>query len=211
MNDAKKKHLTQHQLRAELETRKDLLDYHLSGLQSELTVADVNVGGRPILDHVRERPLLAAGIAAGAGVVAGLVTGLMGREAPEEPSDYDLWMSAYLDDLVDDAGYRVQRGEDSGVALRKALRSRAPVVVLEPEEAPVKERASSIFSVLLNTALGFGVKFALDQMAHELTGEDEIVEAMEKASHEPAYEPSAAAESTQPSLPAVTPVEPHYQ
>jgi ElaB/YqjD/DUF883 family membrane-anchored ribosome-binding protein len=205
MNDAKKKTLTQHQLRAELDQRKELLDYHLSGLQSELTVADVNVGGRPILDHVRERPLVAAGVAAGVGVLAGLVTGLMGREAPEEPSDHDLWMGAYLDDLVDDAGYRVQGGEDAGVALRKALRSRAPVIVLEPEEEPVKERASSIFSLVLNTALGFGVKFALDQMAQELTGEDEIVTAMEHAHDEP------PASSGAPAPPAVTPVEPHFQ
>lgn len=200
MNDAKKKTLTQHQLRAELEARKHRLDYHLSGLQSELTVADVNVGGRPILDHVRERPLLVAGIAVGVGVVAGLVTGLMGREAPEPPSDYDLWMGAYLDDLVDDAGSRVQHGEDADAALRKALRRRAPVIVMEPEAEPVKERAASVTRLLLNTALGFGVKFALDRMAHELTGEDEIVEAMHEASHKSSPEP-----------PTVTPVEPHYQ
>lgn len=208
MKDAKKNTLTQHQLRAELDRRKELLDYHLSGLQSELTIADVNVGGRPVLDHVRERPLLAAGVAAGVGVLAGLVTGLMGREEPEEPSDYDLWMGAYLDDLVDDAGYRVQRGEDSDVALRKALRSRAPLIVLEPEEEPVKERAGSIFSVLVNTALGFGVKFALDQMAQELTGEDEIVEAVKGAKDEPSVPPASP---PAPPPPAVTPVEPQYR
>lgn len=198
MDDAKKKTLTQHQLRAELEARKHRLDHHLSGLRSELTVADVNVGGRPILDYVREQPLLVAGIAVGVGAVAGLVTGLMGREAPEEPSDFDLWIGAYLDDLVDDAGSRVQRGEGADVALRKALRRRAPVIVMEPEAEPVKARAGSMFSVLLNTALGFGVKFALDRMAREMVGEDEIVEAMHKA-------------SSGPPPPTVTPVEPHYQ
>ncbi len=185
MDDLKKKTLTQHQLRAELETRKTLLDYHLSGLQSEMTVADVNVGGRPVLDYVREQPLLAAGVAVGVGVVAGLVTGLLGREAPEELSDRDLLMSAYLEDLLDDAGSRVRRGDDSDAALRHALRRRAPVVVLEAEEEPVKERASSIFSVLVNTALGFGVKLAMDRVAQQLTGEDEIVEALKES------EPSA--------------------
>lgn len=181
MDDLKKKSLTQHQLRAELETRKTLLDYHLSGLQSEMTVADVNVGGRPVLDYVRDQPLLAAGVAVGVGVVAGLVTGLMGREAPEEPSDYDLLMGAYLNDLLDDAGSRVRRGDDSEAALRKALQRRAPLVVMEAPEEPVKERASSIFSVLVNTALGFGVKLAMDRMAQQLTGEDEIVEAMKES------------------------------
>lgn len=182
MDDTKKKALTQHQLRAELETRKNLFDYHISGLKSEMTVADVNIGGRPMLDYVREQPLVAAGVAAGVGVLAGVVTGLLGRDAPEEPSDYDLLMSAYLNDLLDEAGSRVRRGEDSEDALRRALRRRAPLVVMEAEPEPVKERASSILSVLLNTALGFGVKFALDRMAHQLTGEDEIVEAMHHAS-----------------------------
>ncbi len=182
MDDVKKKTLTQHELRAELAARKSRLDYHLSGLQSEMTVADVNVGGRPVLDYVREQPLLAAGIAVGVGVVAGLVTGLMGREAPDEPGDYDLLMGAYLNDLLDDAGSRVRRGEGSNAALRKALRRRSPVVVLEAEEQPVKERTSSIFSVLVNTALGFGVKLAMDRMAQQLTGEEEIVEAMQDAS-----------------------------
>ena len=154
---------------------------HLEGLKNEVTVADVNVGGRPVLDYVRDEPLLAVGIAAGVGLFAGLVTGLMGRETPEEPGEHDLLMSAYLDDLMDDAGSRVRRGEESQVALRKALRRRAPVVVLESPEQPVKERTASIFGAMVNTALGFGVKLAMDRIAQELTGEDEIVHALEDA------------------------------
>ncbi|MEP0545849.1 MAG: hypothetical protein ABJF88_02880 [Rhodothermales bacterium] len=193
MDDLKKKTLTQHELRAELDTRKTLLDYHLSGIKSEMTVADVNVGGRPVLDYVREKPLVAAGVAVGVGVVAGLVTGLLGREAPEEPSDYDLLMGAYLNDLMDDAGSRVRRGQNSEAALRQALQRRAPVVVMEAPEEPVKERASSIFSVLINTALGFGVKLAMDRMAQQLTGEDEIVDAMKHASEAAHDHPPAVA------------------
>lgn len=201
MDKAKKETLTQHELRAELEARKLRLDQHLSGLQSELTVADVNVGGRPVLDYVREKPLVAAGVAAGVGLLAGVVTGLMKREAPEEPSLHDQWMGAYLRDLVDESAYRVQRGEASEKALRHALRRRAPVVVLEPEEAPVKRKASSAGSILLNTALGFGVKFALDRMAQELTDDDEIFEAMEHADTGSPYPPP----------PAVEPIEPTFQ
>lgn len=177
MDDVKKKALTQHQLRAELEARKSLLDQHLSGLQSELTLADVNVGGRPMLDYVREKPLLAAGVAAGVGLLAGVLSSLRSRPEPEEPSDYTLWMNAYLDDLIEEGGFRVQRGDDSETALRKALRSRAPVIVLEGEASP-KEQASGTVSLLLNTALGFGVKLALDRMAQRLTGEEEIVDAV---------------------------------
>jgi ElaB/YqjD/DUF883 family membrane-anchored ribosome-binding protein len=203
MNDAKKKNLTQHELRAELDARKLRLDQHLSGLQSELTVADVNVGGRPILDYVREKPLVVAGVAAGVGMLAGLVTGLMKREAPEPPSERDLWMSAYLNDLLDESAHRVQRGEDSDAALRHSLRRRAPVVVLEAEEQPVIRKQSTVGRVLLNTALGFGVKFALDQLAQQVTGEEELFEAMEsEATSEPVSSPPP---------PAVTPIEPTYQ
>ncbi len=175
------------ELRERLEGRERSIHRHLEGLKQEVTtIADVNVGGRPVLDYVREQPLLAAGVAVGVGLVAGLVTGLMGRETPEEPSDYDLLMSAYLNDVVDDAGSRVLDGDDSDAALRRALRRRAPVIVVEAED-PVKQKASSMFGVLLNTALGFGVKFALDRMAHELTGEDEIVDALDSVN-----EPSVA-------------------
>ena len=67
-----------------------------------------------------------------------------------------------------------------------------------PRKRAPAARAGSMFSVLLNTALGFGIKFALDRMAREMVGEDEIVEAMHKA-------------SSGPPPPTVTPVEPHYQ
>ena len=203
MNDDKKKNLTQQELRGELEARKLRLDQHLSGLQSELTVADVNVGGRPILDYVREKPLVVAGVAAGVGMLAGIVTGLMKREAPEPPSERDLWMSAYLNDLLDESAHRVQRGEDSDAALRRSLRRRAPVVVLEADEPPVVKRQSSLGGLLLKTALGFGVKFALDQVAQQVTSESELFEAMESE--------ATSERGTSPPPPTVTPIEPTYQ
>ena len=204
MNDDKKATLTQDELRARLEQRKERLDYHLSNVRSELTIADVNLGGRPILDYVREQPLLAAGVAVGVGALAGMALGFARRDTPEPPSDYELWMSAYLKDVVDEAGARVSGGADADAALRRTLRHRAPVVVLEPEPEPVKEKAGSIASLVLNTALGFGVKFALDRLAHDLTGEDEIVEAVQDAD-----DPDAAERAPMPP-PEAIPVEPHY-
>lgn len=183
MDDHTKKTLTQSQLRAELETRKNRLDHHLAGIRSEVTFADLNVGGRPVLDHVREQPLLAAGLALGAGVLVGLVTGLMGREAPEAPGERELWLSAYLDDLIEEGGSYVRRGDDSASALRKALRRRAPVIVLESEENP-RAQARGTIGLVLNTALGFGVKLALDRIAQQLTGEEEIMNAVNEAAEQ---------------------------
>ncbi len=175
--------LTIDELRERLEFRERSIENHLVGLRKELTTFnDVTVGGRPLLDYVREDPLLAVGVAAGVGMVAGLVGGLLGRDEPEEPSERDIWMSAYLDDLVDEAGFRVAGGEDAETALSKALRGRAPVIVLEDEP---RHSTSTTLNVLMNTALGFGAKFALDRIAQRLTDEDEIIEAMQDAPEPP--------------------------
>lgn len=181
MDEQRKKTLTQHELRAELAARKERLNHHLTGLQSEMTLADLNVSGRPLLDYVRDQPLLAVGVAAGVGLLAGVVSGLVARPEPEPPSDRDLWMTAYLEDVIEEGGFRVRGGEDSETALRKVLRKRAPVVVLEAEATPVAQARGTV-SMLLNTALGFGVKLALDRVALQLTGDDEIVHAMGEAS-----------------------------
>ncbi|MEM1043086.1 MAG: DUF883 C-terminal domain-containing protein [Bacteroidota bacterium] len=167
------------ELRAVLEAKEASIKHHIAGLESELTFNDVMVGGRPLTDYVREQPLLAVGVAAGVGLAAGLIGGLLARSAPEGPSEHDLWMGAYLRDLVDDAGMRVAEGEAANAALGKALRRRAPVVVVEPEPTPVRTKTASSLNVLMNTALGFGAKFVLDQMARQLTGDDGIVNALQ--------------------------------
>lgn len=175
---------TTDELRERLKYRERSIERHISGLKQELTTfSDVNLGGRPITDYIREDPLRALGLAAGVGLVAGLIGGLIAREGPEDPSDRDLWMGAYLDDLVDEAGVRVTEGEDANTALGRALRRRAPVIVVEPE--PIKEKTGATLNVLLNTALGFGAKFVLDQIGRQLTGEDGIVDALQKTPDPP--------------------------
>ncbi len=166
-------------IRAVLEAKKASMKHRIAELESELSFSDVTVQGRPVMDYIREQPLLAVGAAAGIGLVAGLLSGWLARDPADEPSDRDLWISAYLADLVDDAGVRVARGEDTNAALGKALRRRAPVIVVEQESGPVPQTTRSTFNVLLNTALGFGAKFVLDQMARQLTGEDGIVDALQ--------------------------------
>ncbi len=177
--------LTVDQIKERLEGRARSMRLHVTGLKQELTtVNDLNVGGRPVLDYVRDQPLLAVGVAAGVGLLAGVVSGYLARPEPEETSDHDLWMSAYLDDVVEEGGFRVQDGEDAETALRKVLRKRAPVVVLEAEASP-KAQARGTFGLVLNTALGFGVKLALDQLAERLTGEDDIADAVQHADPPP--------------------------
>lgn len=174
--------LSYDQIKERIEGRERSMQRHIEGLKREVTtLSDVTVGGRPLLDYVRTQPLLAVGVAAGVGLLAGVVTGLAARPEPAGPSDHDLWMSAYLEDLVEEGGFRVRGGEDAETALRKVLRKRAPVVVLEAEPTP-KAQVGGTVGMLLNTALGFGVKLALDRIAHQLTGDEEIVQAMDHAS-----------------------------
>lgn len=190
--------LSYDQLKERIEGRERSMRRHVEGLKQELTtVSDVTVGGRPVLDYVREQPLLAVGVAAGVGLLAGLVGGLASRPEPESPSDHDLWMSAYLEDVIEEGGFRVQGGEDAETALRKVLRKRAPVVVLEAEAKPVAQARGTV-SMLLNTALGFGMKLALDQVAQRLTGEEEIVDALGRTAEPPPYAPDPPPVATPP-------------
>lgn len=182
-----KANLTVDQIKERLEGKSRSMRLHVTGLKQEFTTLnDLNVAGRPVLDYVRDQPLLAVGVAAGVGVLAGLVSGYLARPEPEETSEHDLWMSAYLDDVVEESGFRVQGGEDAETALKKVLRKRAPVVVLESDE-PAKEARSTV-GLVLNTALGFGVKLALDQLAQRLTDEETITQAVKHAHDHPHHE-----------------------
>lgn len=186
--------LTQDELREMVEARRERLRGHLAGLGSEVTLADVSLGGRPVLDHVRARPLLAAGVAAGLGLLAGLLSGLARRGRGPEPDPHALWMGAYLKDLVEDAAHRVGPDGEGEEALRGALRRRAPVVVIEEKALPAREARSALggaLGVVLNTAVGFGAKLAMDRLAQQLTGEPEVVMAAQKAGEpEPAELPA---------------------
>ncbi|MDX1531180.1 MAG: hypothetical protein R3362_06605 [Rhodothermales bacterium] len=185
MNELEKKSMTQDQLRWELETRKAVITEHLHGLESEMTLADVNVGGRPVLDYVREQPFVAAGVVAGSAALAALIATLLLRKPPPPLPLRERFWDAYLRDLIDGAAFRVQRGEDPDRALRHALRRRAPVIYVEPEP-PARPKPSTMratFDLLMKTTLGFGVKLALDRLAGELTGEDEIVDAVKHHEH----------------------------
>lgn len=173
--------LTQAELRARLELRREAIQDHISGLRSEMTLADVTVGHRPVFDHIRERPWLSLGAALAAGALVGLVTRLAGRKAPEESPLYEAFRRAQAQDLLDDAALRVARGEDTERALTRALRSRAPVVYVETERREPPPETTTL-DFLLKTALGFGTKTALDMMTRRFVGEPEFFKGMEETS-----------------------------
>lgn len=172
------------ELRARIDRAESAFKGHLAGLRSEITLADVNVDGMPLFDRVRARPLLTVGVTVAAAAAVPLLIGLARRSRPE-PDRQAQWWEAYINDFMDDAAFRVQRGVDSGSALHQALRRRAPVIYVEqaPPKRPsaVKASATSGLSTIVNTALGFALKFALDRLTQELTGRAELFQAVDDA------------------------------
>jgi|GEM_PF-2112199 len=176
------------EIRVRLEAAQERVQHHAAGLRSEMTLADVDFGGMPVLDHIRRQPLRAAGSVLAGGLTLGLLWGMARRERPEVDT-HEQWWEAYHQDFLDDAAQRVRKGDDPDRALRQALRRRAPVVVIETggEDAKAARRKSrySLIATALNTVVGFGVKLAMDRMAEKLTGTPEIMQAMEEADDAP--------------------------
>jgi hypothetical protein len=176
------------ELRARLEATETRLHHHVAGLRSEMTLADIQVGGRPVLDHVRRQPVLAAATVLGAGALTGALWGLARREQPEVDT-HEQWWEAYHQDFLDDAAYRVRRGDDPERALRQALRRRAPVVVIETgseeTDAARNKAMVSVVASVANTVLGFAIKLAMDRLAEKVTGTPEIIKAVDEADDAP--------------------------
>lgn len=184
MNDIP--YLSQAEIRSRMAERKANVSYHIDSLRSELTLADVTVGQRPVLDYIRERPLAALGAGVAAGLLVGLVTKLAGRKPAQEVSLYEAFQRAYARDLLDDAAVRVARGDDTDRALSAALRRRAPVVYVEAETPPHIPETGA-FDFLIKSAIGFGTKTALDLLTRRFIGEDEFFQGVEEtAAPEPA-------------------------
>lgn len=162
---------TSEQIRLDLVAAEERLRGNANGIRRELTLADVNLAGMPVLDLVRRNPLAVIGAAAGAVALITLLTTVARRQAPVIDRK-QLWWDAYLDDFLDDVAVRVGRGGNPEEELQRALRRRAPVIYIEqgPPEGVVKERGaiSRALGSVLKTAGGFGLKIAMDRLTSEL-------------------------------------------
>jgi ElaB/YqjD/DUF883 family membrane-anchored ribosome-binding protein len=159
------------EVRSRLEVVERQLQHHVRSLRKEMTFGDINVADAPVLDHVRRHPFLATGVAAGSVALITLMVTLLSRSRPEV-DDKEQWIQAFLDDLLDDAASRLGEDGDADIALRKALRRRAPVIVLEaPEESRPVGGPGFLGSALLtvvHTALGMGVRLVMDAATQNL-------------------------------------------
>lgn len=176
------------ELRARLDARERSIQNHLAALETEVTtVSDVTIQGQPLPDVIRDRPLLYTGLCLAAGLALGLAWGLRRRSKRRVVYDEnDEILRRYAASMLETAARRVARGEEADAAIEKTFRRRPPLVYAPPEETPQKGTLGETWDFAVKSALGFGIKTALDQLAQRLTPEDELFHAVEEAQEEPA-------------------------
>ena len=180
--DLSKVHLTADEVRQRLAARERDIQYHVDALKHEaLSVFDdVNVGGRPLMDRIRERKAEAMGAAAGAGAVVGLLLGLGARlrRRPDEEDAGFQFVQARLDSAVEDAARRVARGADVDDAIEDSMDA---LPVLYGDGSKIKRPKTSgqqVAEVALTTAVGFAVKTAMDLLVQRYTDHQETFAAL---------------------------------
>ena len=179
------------EIKEAMQLRLQGLSRRADALKNEATLRGLTVDDQPAPEWVTNHPEKIALAAAGIGAGLAILTGLPGklrrrREKRRRETDQSDVLRYYLSAIVEDAAQR-QAGGDAGTsaefAMHESLRASGPVIFAPPEpKAPVRGPLRQAFSLVFNTALGFAVKAALDELTQKLTGEDELFEAMEHAS-----------------------------
>jgi hypothetical protein len=98
------------ELKSRLDARQREIRFRLQAIGHEtgLIADDVNVGERPFIDRVRERPLAALGLALASGAMVGLLWGLRQRSKRRpDPDDRDDVIRYHVATLIDAAAMRV--------------------------------------------------------------------------------------------------------
>lgn len=181
-DDLSKAHLTADDIRARLAARERDIQYHIEALKHEATAVfdDVNVGGRPLMDRVRERPVASTLAALAAGAVLGLAWGGMRRARRHvDPEDSVDFIRARLQVSLEDAARRVARGADVEAAIRASM-AEMPVVYGEPGTATAQAKSSTreVVDLAVKSAAGFAAKAAIDLLVRRLTGHEETFAAL---------------------------------
>lgn len=176
-----KVHLTADQIREQLRARERDMQYRIDALKHEALAVldDVNVGGRPLTDYIRERPLEIAGSALATGALLGLLWGLRARAKRRPQADDFAVVRARIDVAIEEAAHRVARGADVEDALREAMPV-VPALYARTESVPEQAASSTkeAVDVAVKTAIGFGVKAVMDVAIRRFTGHDGTIDAL---------------------------------
>ena len=176
--------MTPEDIEKQIVARERDMKYQIEAIKNELvTIADdVNIGGRPFLDVFRANPERALAIAGAVGATVGVLLGVWSRRRRRpEPDDGVEFVRARLATLLDEAAWKVANGTTTDDALKHTFKT-VPAVYSDrqPVSTPGREH-DSVGGLVLKTALGFGLKTALDLLTQRLTDEDETFEALADA------------------------------
>ena len=179
--------LSPEDLQAQIVARERDMKYQIQAIQGELTdlVEDINIGGRPLSDRIRAKPLVSLALSGGAGALLGIGLGLLKRRRRtrrDAPDDALEFTRARLAMVLDEAAYKVARGAKVEDAVRSTLQT-TPAVYMDrdPREPVPKSAVQENLGVVLKTAFGFATKAAMDQLTQQLTGKKEVFDALEDA------------------------------
>jgi len=175
-------HLSAEEVKQRLIARERDIRYHLDALKHEATTAfdDVNVGGRPLMDRIRQWPELATLAAAGAGALLGALLGLRARRKRRPvPEDDVAFIRARLGVALEDAAHRVAEGADVEQALRTAMDT-MPVAYGDAQAAAVQARSSfrEAIDVAVKSAVAIAAKSLMDQAIRKYTGHEGAFDAL---------------------------------
>lgn len=177
--------LSPEDIRARLVARERDLKFHLAALRHEaVTVADdVNIGGRPLMDIIRAKPLVAVASAALTGALLGALLGARARSKRRPDTDDGIdFVRARLAISMEEAAQRVARGADTEAALKASMKA-MPVIYGDSQSVAQQARSSSneVVDVAVKSAVGFAAKAAMDHLTQRLTGHEETFAAVADA------------------------------
>ncbi|PAP77459.1 hypothetical protein [Rubrivirga marina] len=175
-------HLSAEEIKLRLVARERDMRYHLDALKHEASTAfdDVNVGGRPLMDRIRQRPELATLAAAGVGALVGVLLGVRARRKRRPVADDDIdFIRARLGVALEDAAHRAARGADVEDALRDAMDT-MPVVYGDAQAAAVQARSSfrEAIDVAVKSAVAIAAKSLMDSAIRKYTGHEGAFDAL---------------------------------
>jgi|GEM_PF-3901056 len=156
-----------------LRARERDMKFRLVALRHEVGElgSDLTVGGRPLLDWIRDRTELIVGGAAAVGLVAGLLLGVRARRRTwsglDDTGDVVRFRMA---GLLEEAAQRVAGGDDLEEATRRAVAA-APVVYADNRvEAAARSSLMQAVDVGLKSLVGVVAKSVGDQITKSLSG-----------------------------------------
>ena len=152
--------LNREEVELQLQAKTDSIAQRIDAIQAEITTT-----GDSIRDAVIGDPVKTVGIAVGAGLVVGLLFGGSGGSKKDDaPSQkYRALIDEYIESIAEETRRKTMKGKDAADAVKVALKDRVPVIVYN-SEAGHKEDGffGEALDLVWKTALGFGVKFAID-------------------------------------------------